>query len=177
MISKVYENYFNIIYALIIASMIIIFSTIGITDPNALIATISGYALSICSIVILVGLVYNNITISNPSIGWIRLFISLFPFISLLLILSVSLSLVSIYFDRISSHKVSDYYYNFSKVSIIFIIAQLVILFSGLMGSKDSNDIGLITQKTASVLMLMSVINMLLIITLGITLKYYSTDG
>ena len=79
------------------------------------------------------------------------------------------------YFDRISRGEVAGYYNSFSVLSTIFFAAQFIILFNAL---KDSETNGkLLTDKTFSILALFGVINYLIIITIGIVLHFYSTQG
>jgi uncharacterized membrane protein len=61
-------------------------------------------------------------------------------------------------------------------LSSIFLAAQMIMLFSAL-NSNELNGTKLITDRTFSLLALFGVINYLIVITIGVVLKFYSTQG
>jgi hypothetical protein len=101
---------------------------------------------------------------------------TLIPFIVLIIIFGFSLALVSIYFNKIAENRISDYYSMFSFISVTFILLQVWIFFVATK-QKAFRDNGFINKVTLLKLLLLSIFNLLTLVTLGITLKYFSTDG
>ena len=103
-------------------------------------------------------------------------YLDMFPLLVTLIISSILIFYLSTYFDRISSGEISGYYYSFSIMSNIFLFAQTLIIFNSLL-NKNETAIKIFTDTTFSLLGLLGVINFLLVITIGIILNYYSTQG
>jgi hypothetical protein len=101
---------------------------------------------------------------------------TLIPFLILFIIFGFSLALVSIFFNNISENRVSDYYGIFSNVSVVFILLQVWVFFSA-TNTKGFRENGYIDRVTLLKLLLLGIFNMLSIISLGVSLKYFSTDG
>lgn len=159
-----YKNIVNIPYAVIMASGIIILITTGVADENSLKGLIGGYmGLGLGMLVLLI--------LNTPPANWL----DLFPFIMILGIIGLMTTYLYIYFDKISKGEVSGYYNSFSVLSSIFLAAQTVMLFSSL----NSNEINgrLLSDRAFSLLALFGVINYLIVITIGVVLKFYSTQG
>lgn len=173
---NLFNNILNISYAFIIGGLIVVICTLGSHNKNALIGTITGYAASTCAVLLLASLTYTNITtgIKNPSI--MEIIFTLIPFIVLIIIFGFSLALVSIYFNKIAENRISDYYGMFSFISVTFILLQVWIFFVATK-QKAFRDNGFINKVTLLKLLLLSIFNLLTLVTLGITLKYFSTDG
>ena len=157
----------NVPITIVIVSFIIIIITSNMTDSNALKALIggySGYMLGMLFIIIL------NLIFTNTS------YLDMFPLLITLIISSILIFYLSVYFDRISSGEISGYYYSFSIMSNIFLFSQTLIIFNSLL-NKNENTTKIFTDTTFSLLGLFGVINFLLVITIGIILNYYSTQG
>ena len=169
---ELYVNLTNIAYSVVIAGFIIVVITTGMTNENSLTALISGYSGLLAALLFLV--ILNWINMDN--VGLLQRIISLFPFLIIMFIILLLVTYLSLFFDRIVSNKVSSYYYSFSMVSTIFLAAQIMLLFSELI-SKHFESTKQIGGKMLSLLMLLGVINGILVITLGIILKFYSTQG
>ena len=160
-----YKNVVNIPYAVVIASGIIILLTTGVANENSLKGLIGGYmGLGLGMLVLLI--------LNTPPVNWL----DLFPFIMILGIIALMTTYLYIYFDKISKGEVSGYYNSFSVLSSIFLAAQMIMLFSAL-NSNELNGTKLITDRTFSLLALFGVINYLIVITIGVVLKFYSTQG
>ena len=173
--SNLFNNLINVSYAFLFSGILIVFITIGIHNQNALIGTITGYCAAISGILLLGGLTYYTISSNKIWPGWQKMLYSLSPFIILLIILSLSMSYASIYFDRIANNKVTKYYSSFSYMSLIFVCFQ-VYFFVNAINQREFRERASLNAATVSILNLFGVINMIILITLGITLKFYSTD-
>ena len=161
-----YKKVINIPFAVIIGSFIIIVITSGMTDPNGLKALIGGYA------GLLFGMLF-IIVLNYPPPSWL----DMVPFIVVMVIISLLIFYLSTYFDKISSDKVSSYYNSFSTLSTIFLATQIIILMSSIFNKSDDPSHKLLSDRTFALLSLFGVINFLIVITLGIVLHFYSTQG
>lgn len=160
------SNVVNIPLALIITSAIIIVLTTNVNDENSLKALIGGYIgleLSILFLIIL------NIHSSN----WI----DLFPFAMLLGIITLMLIYLYSYFDRIVTGEVSDYYASFSILLVVFLGIQFIMITSALFSKSNEINGKLFSDTTFSLFALFGVINYLIVLTIGVVLQFYSTQG
>jgi len=166
------EEFERILYvplSVIVASFIIVIITTGVSDPNTVSALIGGYMGLFLGVTIVTVLTSMNIPFTN----WL----DLIPFVVLLIIIFLMIYYLYQYFNRISTGQVSTYYSSFSTLSTLFIATQLIILFSSLYKISDNFQNKILTSKTFSLVSLFSVINLLVVITLGIILRFYSTQG
>ena len=178
-----YNNLINISYSIIIAGFIVILITTGSANQNALTALISGYCAVLVAFIFFI------------TVNWINMenlyMYPLFKLLAVCLVISgiivILISYLSIYFDRISSNKVSSYYYSFSQLSTLFLAVQLIMLFSvffitnkGQQGTGQQGTGQLITgksiEKTFSIILLLGLINIIIVTTMGIVLKFYTTQ-
>jgi hypothetical protein len=166
----------NLSYALIIGGLLVVLFTVGTHNENALIGTITGYSTTICATILLAGLTYATIATGDKKPQFKQIITTLIPFFVLFLILGFSITLESVYFDKIANNKIGDYYGFFSYMSVIFIFLQIG-LFYGATTNKSFKENGIISIVTILKLLLLSLINFLILITLGVSLKYFSTDG
>jgi hypothetical protein len=171
-----FDNIINISYAFIIGGLIVVLFTVGTHNQNALIGTISGYAAATCATILLAGLTYTTIITGFKKPQWSDIITTLIPFLILFLIFGFSLALISVFFNNIADNKVSDYYGMFSYISVTFILLQVWIFYSATQ-QKVFRENGYIDKVTLLKLLLLAIFNMLTLITLGVTLKYFSTDG
>jgi hypothetical protein len=161
-----YKNVVNVPYSVIIASGIIILITTGVSDENALKGLLGGYMGLGLGVLFL-------IMLNMPPSNWL----DLFPFVMILGIIILMMYYLFIYFDKIAKGEVSKYYKSFSILSTIFLATQFIMLFSA-MFSKSSEITGkLLSDKLFSLFALFGVINYLIVITIGVVLHFYSTQG
>jgi NADH:ubiquinone oxidoreductase subunit K len=156
-----YGNITNISYSFLIGGLIVVLLTVGNRSEGALNGTITGYATATCAILFMLGLVYYNHQ------GYI---------LSMMIPLAVfiySFVLIGIYFEQIAHNHVSGYYTTFSYISVALIFTQVNMLFT----DKLYKETGTISQLTLSKMLLIATINILALISMGISLKYFSTDG
>ena len=173
---QLFGNILNISYAFIFGGLIIVLMTTGTHNKNALIGTITGYSAAACATILIAGLIYSTIATGNKTPQLTDILTTLTPMILLFVIFLFSLTLVSLYFDNISQNRVSDYYGMFSNMSVLFILIQVYIFYQA-TSQKTFRENGYINRLTLMKLLLLSVINILILITEGVSLKYFSTDG
>jgi hypothetical protein len=165
-----FKKVMNVPYAVIISSFIIIIITVNMTDVNGLSALISGYS------GLFLGILF--VIIINSVFGKAS-YLEMFPLVMVMIIAGLTISYLGIYFDRIAKGEISNYYSSFSLLSLIFLATQVGIIFSSIYGMSQSQDKStkIFSDTTFSLLGLLSVINILIVLTMGIVLHFYSTQG
>ena len=161
-----YKKVINVPLSVIIGSFIIIVITSGMTDPNGLKALIGGYA------GLLFGMLF-IIVLNYPPPSWL----DMVPFIVIIILISLLIFYLSKYFDKISTGEVSSYYNSFSVLSTIFLATQIIILISAMFSNSGEVTSKMLSDKTFALVSLFGVINFLIVITIGIILHFYSTQG
>lgn len=154
--------------SVIFASFVIIIITTSMTDTNGLSALFGGYS------GLLIGMLFVMILMSTFTTSR---YLDMFPIIMIIIIVSLLLFYLGTYFERISNGEVSQYYFSFSILSTIFLLAQSCIVVNSINDSMSNPGKSLFSDTTFSLLGLVSVINILIVLTLGIILKFYSTQG
>jgi len=163
-----FKKVMNVLFSIIIASCIIIIITANITDINGLSALMGGYSglmLGMLFIIIL-NLLFKQST-----------YFDMIPVLMIVIIVGLLLNYLRIYFDNISLGQVSSYYSSFSLLSTIFLFTQLIIIFGAIYSKNESDGTKLFKDSTFALLGLISVINIIIVITIGIILHFYSTQG
>ena len=163
-----YKKVINIPFAVIIGSFIIIIITTGITDKNGVSALIGGYS------GLLLGMLF-VVILNYPPNSWL----DMFPLVVIMIIASLLIYYLSTYFDQISKGEVSSYYKSFSVLSTIFLATQIIIVFSAMFSNSGERETRgkLLSDTTFSLLGLFGVLNFLMVITIGVALHFYSTQG
>lgn len=163
-----FKKIMNVLFSIIVASCIIIIITANMTDTNGLSALMSGYSGLLLGMlfIIILNLLFKQST-----------YFDMIPVLMIIIIVGLLLNYLRIYFDRISSGEVSSYYSNFSLISTIFLFTQLIIIFGAIYSKSERNGSKLFTDTTFSLLGLFSVINIIIVLTIGIVLHFYSTQG
>jgi len=159
----------NVLLAVIIASCIIILITMNMIDSNGLSALLGGYAGLFLGMlfIMIVNLVFTKTT-----------YLDMFPIVMIIIITGLLIYYLRTYFDKISKGEVSSYYSSFSLLSAIFLFTQIIIVFGAIYGKYDEpQNTKLFKDTTFSLLGLFSVINIIIVLTIGIVLHFYSTQG
>jgi hypothetical protein len=137
-------------------------------------------SLSVALIIIMVDILYNlfNKSIDRTSSQSLlfNVISSIGPFLFIFIIIAFSVYYMTSFKDKILSGKVSPSYMTFNNMSTILIILQTLILFSAVT-NKSYRQTGKISRITASLLYLVSLINVICLYTIYIVLNYYVTDG
>jgi len=168
--------YSNIYNSLIVVGIIIIICTIGSTSASNLTGTITGYSFIITGTLLLMGYLMNNMNTSQTGSSIISQLITVGPFVVLIGILVYMIYLLSYYFKQITNGNVASSYFNFMNIFIVLLMVQMFIFYNG-MRDKRFIETGAIGKVTGLVLYFLEIINIIVVITLGIILKYFSTDG
>jgi hypothetical protein len=160
-----FQKVMYIPFVVIIVSFIIIIITATVTNTNGLSALLGGYS------GLMLGILFVTI------LSWVytkRIYLEMLP---VLIISGFLIFYLSKYFDKISKGEVSSYYSSFSVLSTIFLFTQLTIIFSSIFDALKNSNEKLFSKYTSTLLRLFGVINFLIVLTIGIILQFYSTDG
>ena len=171
---QLYKNLDTFLYSLVAGSGLVVILTSGQTDKSAVTAFQVAYSILFCVVCYKAVLAGSNIDLSQ-SVGMISKainFITMFyPFLSILAVILWILVLVSLYYDRITGGKVSDYYTSFMNIASVMLLIQIYMIFS-----ESSNKTPPLSLKTYSLLRMLTVLSALSVITVSIVLKFYVTD-
>ena len=167
------------LYAVIVGSVVVILMTSGQTNPTALIAFTSAYSFILgvfVFICVLLGMSmdpnqYAGLGFFRKIIKYVFLF---FPFLVVMVVIMWVFWLLNKYYDKIIENKVSDYYTSFINTTSILLFIQVYVLLSELTERSFKNFE--LPKKTASMLRLFGLLNIISVFTLQIILKYYTTD-
>jgi hypothetical protein len=167
--SEEFKKVLSVPLSIITASFILVIMTSGITNSNGVSALIGGYMGLFVGILIVLVITAMNVPIGN----WF----SLAPFLLVLIIIAILISYLFTFFNRIADGEVSNYYTAYSTLTTIFLVIQLIMIFSALFKVSDDFTKSIFPGKTFPLIILFGVIDMLMVVTLGVILKFYSTQG
>jgi hypothetical protein len=168
--------YSNIYNSLIVVGIIIVISTVGSSSVSSLTGTITGYSFIITGTFLLMGYLMNSMNSSQNGSPIISQLITVGPFVVLIGILVYMVYLLSYYFNKITNGNVSASYSTFMNIFIVLLMVQMFIFYNGTR-DKRFIETGAIGKVTGLVLYFLEIINIIVVITLGIILKFFSTDG
>jgi hypothetical protein len=169
---QVFKIITNIVYAVVMASSLIIATTTEINGQNALVGLMSGYGSILASILLLLAWLFKYTT----GTSYLSKLILMAPFMLIISFIILIMIYLSVYFKRISKKDIPKSYYTFSRLSYLFIISQIFIILSYITGDAFSS-LKTFGNKTFSILMLMATLNAIWVIYLGVILKFYTADG
>jgi hypothetical protein len=136
--------------------------------------------LCIALVIIMVDILYN---IFNKSLDRLtsrsmlyNVISSIGPFLFIFITMSYSTYYMLSFKEKILSNHVSPSYMTFNTISIVLVMIQTLILFSGVT-SKMYRETGRISRITTSLLYLISLVNVICLYIIYIVLNYYTTDG
>ena len=166
-------NWFSFVYnALLIAGIIVVFTSYFLTGSASLTGSIVGYSIIATGVLLVAGYLMNNI--KNSSI--ISSIITIGPFICLIGILIYMLYLLGFYFNLISSGNVSPFYYTFEKCYLA-IIATIIYIFYHGSSDKRFLETGTLGKLTGISIYFFELLSIIIVINIGVILQYFTTDG
>lgn len=190
--TNIYLDILNIVILAFAGIVIKIFfqenySQDGTVGPAS--TTIWGYGLTSIAIIILIFISFylmgqQNKIFEEKKINYfhyITLVIkNVLPIFLTLFIIFYLILLNFIFFKRINSNRVSDSYHNFSFISTVLIIIQLILIVKSIYQyinkkSKDGETNEVILAKNA--VYILSTINLVFVVIIHILLAFFSTDG
>lgn len=161
---------YNLFYAIVAASCIIILVSCWMSNTGSVNALISGYfglSISLTFLLLLKFTSYNTNYLGSMII------LSLTPLLLVMFVSIYSLVLLMMNKDSISNGYVTTQFSSLMTMSTIMTIVQMVMIF------RDKLQIATqtINTKNVSIINLIGVLNIIVVITLGITLSKYTTQG
>ena len=160
------------LYMKTIPSIIIVIGMILVFLSRNVTLLMSGYGSILAGLLVLLAWVFRFI--ENTSMQ--NKITTMLPFLFIIGFVSIMIVYLSVYFKNISQGNVSHYYHSFSKTFTTFLLVQIGFLIS-VFSSKTFETTQTLGSSNTSLLMLMSSVNFILAITLGIILTFYRTDG
>jgi hypothetical protein len=161
-----FKKVINIPYAIIISSFVIIIITSNVMNKNALSALIGGYSGLLLGILFLLVLMMSQTNLLTMDLIPIGLQLGLIGLIMYYLIA---------YYENIAKGEVSSYYSSFMTLSTLLLAIQMGVIMKSVYQRQDIAR--LFTNATYSMLVLFGLLNALVVITMGIVLKFYTTQG
>jgi hypothetical protein len=149
----------------------------GSNSASNLTGTIIGYSFIVTGTLLLIGYLLNNMnTINGSSFSLISSLITVGPFVLLIGILIYMIYLLSYYFSQITAGHISSGYYTFMNIFIVLLMIEFYVFYNGTQ-DKVFKTTGTVGKITGMILYLLELVSIVTAITLGIVLKYFSTDG
>ena len=161
-------------YALIIAGTLVLMFTINNFTSNAILGKIIGYVSFFFAILILLLPTFKRLSVetmnSSPSITILKLLDEISPFLFFLGSVILSGIILSLYHNDFKTKVPSDSFKKFTSISSILIIVQsLLFVYSYTQIKKSMID--------NAKLRLLGVINIIVVFSSYISLRYFTTDG
>jgi hypothetical protein len=150
---------------------------VGSNTVSNLTGTIIGYSFIVTGALLLVGYLLNNMnTMAGSTFSFISSLITVGPIVLLIGILTYMIYLLSYYFSQITAGHISSGYYTFMNIFIILLMVEFYVFYNSTQ-DKVFKTTGAIGKITGMILYLLELVSIVTVITLGIILKYFSTDG
>jgi hypothetical protein len=151
----------------------LIIATLNNYSSNGLLGVMFGYVSIIIAVMLLMMITFVNLT-DTVVPSFFKLLDAFSPFLLFLSTLAFSIVIISVYYDKLSTSDVSSSYKSFSTISVFFIIVQAILLMYSLNYSTKQN---IISSVEVSKLRLLGIINLIVVFSSFISLKYFTTDG
>ena len=169
------DSMMKVIYnTFIIVGLILVLLTFNSTDVTGI---ITGYAFIMCGILLLICYFITSINGDRNETGINKILSILYtigPFLLIICILIYSIYLLLTYKDRISEGNVAPGYTNFTSISIILLCMQLYLFY---LATNDKETNFKIDKTKGILLYFLGLINFITVITIGIILSLFNTDG
>jgi hypothetical protein len=171
------ENIINISNVLIVCGIALIILTTNVFTENGLLGATFGY-ISIAFALILVMIMTfmemsKNMEQSDFKTTIISLISIFSPYLLFLGVLVLTIVMISIYFDKLTTSELPPSFRTFTVISIVFIALQsLLIMYNAYISSFEK-----INSSEIAKLRFLGVINLIVLFSSFVSLKYLSTDG
>ena len=169
------DSIMKVIYnTFIIVGLILVLSTFNSSDVTGI---ITGYTFITCGILLLIcyfiTFINNDKTETNMN-KFLSILYTIGPFFLIVCILIYSIYLLIVYKNRISEGNIAPGYNNFSIISIILLCMQLVLFY---LATNDKENNYKIDKTKGKLLYFIGILNFITVITMGIILSLFNTDG
>jgi hypothetical protein len=163
----------TVFFSLIITGVIILLLTFGSTNRSALIGIMIGYSFIAIGLLSVIGYLLTSILKSKP---FFQILITILPFLLLISTILYILYLIATYFTNIIQGNITNSYNTFTMMFNILLVLQLLLFFYAISDKKFIQTSDFSKLYSISIL-LFGILNTFIVITLGIMLSYFSTDG
>jgi len=174
-VNKISPNAISVITimynSLIFVGIILLICTFGY---NSVSCSIAGYSVLMAGVILICSAL--AFRMSSKQSGIFGIIMSLFPFFLLIGILTYSLYIYITFKDQISNGNIAPIFSNISKTSTVLIILEMILFFTATQKESFKKTSSL--DSVSSLLMILfQILNIILLIYLGLTMKYFTTDG
>lgn len=169
----------KVCYSLMSGGIVILILAAKSFSPNSVMGKIIAFVSITIAVTVLMLLVLSDADLSTNDSFWniMSTVISGFaPFLLLLAVLVGSMVITGIYYDTITRNP-NESYKTMSTVSSIFIIIQCILFAFTLSDSVSGTNKIQISSLDSAKLRLLSIINMVALLSAFVSIKYYTTDG
>ena len=180
------ENSDKILSGIAGALMISIICTVGVKNESAITALVVEYSILGAAVLLLMITQKNDVqqlntsgnSLVNMGSNLLLILSKYAPFLFILFNIIYYIVITSIYFKNATSNNMSNYYYNFLYIATGLILAQIgLLIYPTFAKIKDAVSMGKIANIIKWLIILLGTINGIVVITLGIILKFYTTQG
>ena len=175
------KDWYSSIYKGLIISSVVAFMVGIFSSGNVSIdAYITGYAVLILSIMMILLILFNNILRITQGQSTFQLIYTIMmstgPFLLMLAVIAFVLYMIITFKENIANNNVSQSYYSFSNITIILLLIQLYIVYTNISTPKFE-ETGKISKVTSAIIYLLGVLSSISSIIIFTILKYFTTDG
>jgi hypothetical protein len=175
------KDWYSSIYkGLIISSVIAFLVAFFSTGSISIDAYITGYAVLILGIMMILMILFNGILKVNQGQSTFQLIYTILmatgPFLLMLGVIAFILYLIISYKGDIVDNHVSQSYYSFSNITVLLLLIQLYFVYTNISSPKFE-ETGKISKITSSIIYLLGVLSAISSIVIFTILKYFTTDG
>ena len=161
----------------IFVGIVLLFMTISISNTQeGMYGQIIGYGFLAVGFIIKAATSSNLFSCIEASKKFSYFLYSILPFIIVALLAFLIIAMLVNYYNRIVGGKVTSDFYMFSKMFIVLVCVQIGIYYYG-TNKKDNPNPGILSSAYGMSIYLLSLLNVLVLISLYVILAYYTTDG
>ena len=165
----------SLCFSIIVGSLIVIMITTGIHNLNATYGSIGGYGASALAMLIITMLAYLGAS-TNQNITLNILTITMLPYIAMIGLFIYSFIILTKHASKIGSNKVPSNYNLYSYSSIILLLVQVFFMYR-FMSSNYYKENNVINYVSSLFLIVLNIINYYILVSLGLEMNYFITDG
>lgn len=167
-----------IYYSFIVVGIILFFVSLFIDKESNALISITSYSCLTSGILLIMASSFNEFKDRIKSLWDFFLIFKMIlaPFAVVLLILGYLLYLTIKYQKKITSGNITSNYYILNSLTVMLVCLQMGIL-DNAMNTSTYKETKIIPSINNGLINLIGAINVILVVTLGNILKYFSTDG
>jgi hypothetical protein len=170
----------NMCYSLMAGGIVILILSAKSFSPKSVTGKMLAYTAISVAVTTLMLLVLSDSNLSTAENSFFTIISTVFngfaPFLLMLVVLVGSILTTSMYFDVITKNP-NESYQTMSTISSMFIIIQCILFAYTLSDSISSTKKIQMSSLDSAKLRLLSIINLIALLSAFVSLKYYTTDG